>query len=186
MKKLLLILIVLFCVLTYLSISNTSTKNVALSNATQQLKQRIDSAKMISYVDKAFNVQISYPDFFAVCDTFPGTARFSYLNDSVNDIKMVLFVEPNVEGWDIAEAVGHLSDSVNVCMSQGDDYFIMSGRLSESPSVLFLEKCFLIDGNWVDYTIYYNSSHEKVTGRLLDTVIKWNPKTANLTRSLII
>ena len=152
-----------------------SPENVRFRDV-QQLKRQIDSVKIITYLDKTYNVIISYPDIFVATDTTPGTARFRFPNDSVNEIALTMFVEPNIEGWNIKEAVQHLSDSLNTCIEEGKNYFIMTGKFSDNPSALFIEKCFLIDGNWIDYTLYYVSYYEEATERLADLVKKWEPR----------
>ena len=155
-----------------------SPENVRF-RAVQQLKRQIGSAKMITYLDQAYNVRISYPDFFVVTDTTPGTARFRFPNDSVNEIALTMFVEPNIEGWNIKEAVLHLTDSLNTCIEEGKDYFIMTGEFSDNPRALFLEKCFLIDGNWIDYTLYYVSYYDEAIERLANLVKEWEPRNNN-------
>lgn len=150
---------------------------VRTDNSPQQLKQRIDSAEMKSYWDKTNDVEVFYPDFFNCADTTEvGTARFHFPSEKEKELSLVYFVEPNVDGWSIHEAVENLSDSVNICEQEGKDFFIMSGQFSQEPRGLFLEKCYLIGGKWFNYTLYYLSSHESSIGRLLDMVKEWNPK----------
>ena len=156
----------------------TSPENVQF-RAVQKLKHQIDTTKMITYLDKAYNVRISYPELFVATDTTPGTARFRFPNDSVNEIALTMLVEPNIEGWNIKEAVQNLSDSLNVCIEEGKDYFIMTGKFSDNPCALFLEKCFLIDDNWIDYTLYYASDYEEAIERLANLVKEWKPMNNN-------
>jgi hypothetical protein len=144
---------------------------------TQQLKQRIESAKMKTYWDADYNVEVCYPDFFVVCDTAKlGTARFYYPSEQEQEISLKMFVEPNVEGWNIHEAVEHLSDPQNICQEEGDDYFIMTGQISKEPGALFIEKCYLVNGMWIDFTLYYLAEDEIAIGRLKDMVKNWTPR----------
>jgi hypothetical protein len=77
---------------------------------TQQLKQRIESAKMKTYWDADYNVEVSYPDFFVVCDTAElGTARFYYPSEQEQEISLKMFVEPNVEGWNTKRMESYVS-----------------------------------------------------------------------------
>ena len=140
------------------------------------LKQLIDAAVMKTYTDGEYQVKVSYPDFFVMTTAEPGTARFNYADEQHHHISMVMFVEPNVEGWSVAEAVKQIADFDNICEKQGKDYYIMSGQLSADPRACFYEKCYLMNGNWVDYAVYYLAEDKEAVGRLIKTVKDWNPK----------
>ena len=148
---------------------------------TQRLKQRIDSSEMKSYWDADYHVEVYYPDFFVVCDTAEeGTARIYYPSKQEQRIALMMFVEPNVEGWIIHEAIKNLSNSNNVCQEEGEDYYIMSGQLDQDPRARFFEKCYLINGMWINYTVYYLAEDKDAIGRLIDTVKEWNPRASML------
>jgi hypothetical protein len=140
------------------------------------LKEQIDAAKMRTYRDGENRVEVSYPDFFVVGTAEPGTARFHYPDQQEHQISMVMFVEPNVEEWSISDAVKNLSDANNVCEEEGKDYYIISGRMAEEPNIRFCEKCYLMNGKWVDYSVYYLAADKEAVGRLIETVKQWNPK----------
>ena len=156
---------------------NQSGQMEVLDNDSPELKKKIDSARMLTYTDKTYDVTIPYPGFFDASDTTEaGSAHICY--PSINDrkIALVMFVEPNIEGWNIKEAVEHLSDSANVCLVEEKDFFIMEGKLDKKGHSLFLEKCYLMDDKWIDYTVYYRAEHKNAVGRLLDMVKEWKPK----------
>ena len=156
-------------------------QGVEMKSEPYELKQRIDSAVMKTYRDADYHVEISYPDFFAVCDTTEdGTARFYYPSNQEQRIALKMFVEPNVEGWNIHEAIKNLSNSNNVCQEEGEDYYIMSGQLDQDPRARFFEKCYLINGMWINYTVYYLAEDKDAIGRLIDTVKEWNPRASML------
>ena len=140
------------------------------------LKQMIDAAVMKTYTDGEYQVKVSYPDFFVMTTAEPGTARFNYADEQKHVISMVMFVEPNVEGWSVAEAVKQIADFDNICEKQGKDYYIMSVQLSADPRACFYEKCYLMNGNWVDYAVYYLAEDKEAVERLIKTVKDWNPK----------
>ena len=78
----------------------------------EELKQMIDSASIKVYKEKRYGVLAPYPDFFEVDTTSsPSTGRFNYpfiADDSINlstGIGIVMFVEENIEKWNIKEAV---------------------------------------------------------------------------------
>ena len=177
MKRLRFVVIISLTMLLVMVVACCSKhKTEQIKKVNEDLKARIDSAKMLAYTDKTYNVTVSYPDFFQDSDTTEnGTARFNYPDNIKKEISLVMFVEPNVDGWNVKEAVKHLSDSLNHCVKEGDNYFIMSGQLKGNSQALFLEKCFLIDNHWVDYTLYYYPRHKKAIGRLADLLMVWEP-----------
>lgn len=176
MRKLLFLLCVIICGLTYVLSVNTPRKTGAGISPVKQLKKRIDSAEMKTYYDNKYDVVVYYPDFFVITDSMPGTARFRYPGDSVTTVALTMFVEPNIEEWNIEEAVYNLSDSANVCKKVGENFFIISGKFSDAPLAHYLEKCFLIDGNWIDYTLYYDAYNESAIERLYNMLLEWNPR----------
>lgn len=136
-----------------------------------QVKERIENAKMKTYVDKRYGVRVPYPDFFVADTSKAGTARFTYYDKSQQmKVRLAMFVVPNVEGWSIKEAAEELCDSVSVCQTVGKDYYIMYGS---AEGFQYIEKCFLIDNNWIDYTVYFHDERE--VQRLIDTVLTWTP-----------
>ena len=164
--------------------SKTSTpKVVEEKNIIQLFKEQIDTAEMRTYVDKDYNVEVSYPSFFAVCDTTEnGTARFYFPNKQKGAVALIMFVEHNVDGWNIHEAVENLSDSLNICREEGKNYYLMTGSVDESSRIFFVEKCFLIDNKWYNYTLFYPAEFGGVMGRLRDTVKNWTPQPSTVKR----
>ena len=156
-------------------------QGIETRSETQRLKQRIDSAVMKTYLDTDYLVEVSYPDFFVVCDTVEeGTARIYYPSKQEQRIALMMFVEPNVEGWIIHEAIKNLSNSNNVCQEEGEDYYIMSGQIDQEPRARFFEKCYLLNGLWINYTVYYFAEDKDAIGRLIDTVKEWYPRASML------
>ena len=152
-------------------------ENTAVTTGeTMGLKEQIDAAKMRTYRDGENRVEVYYPDFFVVGTAEPGTARFHYPDQQEHQISLVMFVEPNVEEWSISDAVKQLSDANNVCEEEGKDYYIISGRMAEEPNIRFCEKCYLMNGKWVDYSVYYLAEDKEAVGRLIELVKDWNPK----------
>lgn len=155
---------------------NQSGQTDVLDNDSTELKKRIDSAQLLTYTDKTYDVTIPYPDFFDASDTTEaGTAHICYPSFRDKEIILTMFVEPNIEGWNIKEAVEQLSDSANICLAEGKDFFIMEGKVDKKGHGLFLEKCYLLDDNWIDYTVYYRADHKNAVGRLIDMVKEWEP-----------
>ena len=142
------------------------------------LKSQMDTAKILTYVDKTCNVSVPYPSFFEVSDTSEaGTARFCYPNIMDRKITLTMFVETNVEGWSIKDAVEHLSDSTTTCLDSNKYFFIMVGKRKEGNRGCYVEKCFLVNDYWIDYTLFYKPEYEETDGieKLMEMVMKWEP-----------
>ena len=108
------------------------------------LKSQMDTAKILTYVDKTCNVSVPYPSFFEVSDTSEaGTARFCYPNIMDRKITLTMFVETNVEGWSIKDAVEHLSDSTTTCLDSNKYFFIMVGKRKEGLNITKHEYIFV-------------------------------------------
>jgi hypothetical protein len=166
MKKLFFIFLALLCL---------GWASNLLFNREDNVKEKLESPKMLTYIDKTYGVKVQYPDFFDASDTTePGTARFHYINGNRRDISLVMFVEPNIKCWNIADAISNLSDSTTICMESTEDYYIMLGKLDNGRGS-YVEKCFLIDNTWVNYTLYYKPQYEEMMGKLKEMIMKWEP-----------
>lgn len=140
-----------------------------------QIQHRIDSAKMKTYTDRVYGVNVQYPAFFNVMDTMEaGSARFSYPDKEIG-IRLSMFVEPNVDGWTVKEAVKHLTDSMTFCVKEGKDFFILEGTITQESSGAYLEKCFLLGDKWIDYTLFYGAEYENALERLKEMIREWHP-----------
>ncbi len=149
-------------------------KVVSFEDKVEALKGRIDSAVMRTFVDEGTGAYVLYPDFFEADTMDEATGRFTYEDDATGSFwKLVMFVEPNVDGWDIQEAVDTLCDSNTTLVEQGDDFYLLSGRMKRHRNTYFLEKCFLINNLWYNCTIYYDVRCERAAERLIEMVRKW-------------
>ena len=185
MKKLFLVILVIIgigCLICcpYKSVDETSKAEESLPKEEQDLKSPMDTAKILTYIDKTYNVRVPYPSFFEVTDTSEvGTARFCYPDIMERKIALTMFVEPNVEGWTIKDAVTHLSDSTTTCMDSNEYFFIMFGKLKgeEQGQGYYVEKCYLVNDYWIDYTLFYRPEFEGKDGieQLMTMVMKWEP-----------
>ena len=149
---------------------------ISKSDACAELKKKMEKGEMKTYIDTTYNVAVPYPDFFEVATLEPGTARFFYRVGDEKAVAIVMFVEPNIEGWNIQEAAVNLSDSANFCIGVGENFFLMSSTKYVDPDHPFFEKCFLIDGNWIDYAVYFQSDYLDAIYPLLYTLLDWKPQ----------
>lgn len=140
------------------------------------LREQISSAIMVDYYDKTFDVRIAYPDIFTEFDTLEaGTARFFYPSKESKEISLFMFVEPNVEKWSIKDAIFNISDSTTECLMEGENFYILTGELGNSPHVMYIEKCYLVGNNWIDLTLYYIPKYKDAVERIVELVKNWNP-----------
>ena len=152
--------------------SSTQTDNAP--NATS-LKDRINAAQEKNYHDKTYNVTVPYLDCFDADTAEAGTARFEYRYDEKTHIRLVMFVEPNIEGWNIKDAVSNLAVGSERCLKETDNFFIMTGEMSDGAGYSFMEKCFLVADNWIDLAMYYPTNKENDVERFIEIVKNWNP-----------
>ena len=172
MKKILLfaIAIVVICWMN----RNPGRKMYDGLNPAEKLEKRIESAEMKTYVDEKSNVKIPYPAFFNKEDTKDGSPLFTYCDGETKVISMSLYVEVNHEGWDIEEAVEHLTDSNTICLEMCENYFVLAGKML-GDNVFWLEKCYLINDQWMDYIVFFNPLYRRALKTLLEGVMDWNP-----------
>lgn len=161
-------------------------KNVSEQKSEPNLEQWLKSAEWKTYVDKTYQVEVEYPDFFETDTVEAGTARFICFDGENKIVQISMFVEPNVEGRTIEEAAKELCDSFSTCLEVGKDYYIMEGCLKDAPNYLFLEKCYLIGDNWYNLTVYYHVKYKDAIGRIQESVKGWNPKSRKGTNSFTI
>ncbi|MCR5819563.1 MAG: hypothetical protein K6F94_01235 [Bacteroidaceae bacterium] len=123
-----------------------------------------------------FAVRVPYPSIFEAETTEEGTARFVCMDGERKVMELVMFVEPNVDGWDINGAVAQLSDSLTRCIDKGADFLTLAGWADERGEVQYVEKCFLWDGVWYDLSLYFVCRYAEAAECLIPVVRTWIPK----------
>ena len=140
----------------------------------QQFHTKMESTKMLKYIDPEVNIKVLYPDFFDSADNTEGSARF-YYPDSLNwEISLTMYV--NGGRYCTKEAIEHFSNSFTTCLAKGDDFFILYGKVDENARTKFLEKYFLVDGKWIEYSLFYRTRLEGGCTRLMSVIIDWDPR----------
>ena len=61
-----------------------------------------------------------------------------------------------------------------VCLDRGYDYYIVKGNSFLGKS--FYRKTFLVNNNWIGYTLSYDEDCEEEIGRLTTLLKDWNPR----------
>lgn len=150
--------------------------DVKWDTAETLLRKRINSAQMIEYYDRKSGSKLFFPDFFVITDTKEdSTVCFHYPDEPHKELMFEFFVTPNVDRWSIQDAISELTDSVTECIMEDKDFFILSGEFDASYHIMFIEKCYLIDDEWFDFTFYYLPKHKPAVDRLIKLIKEWNP-----------
>ncbi len=138
----------------------------------EEMKQKLDITEIRTYIDKKNNVKLFYPAFFEAVDTSgTGSASFIYKLDYRSEISLKLAVDSNILNRDVEKALNYIInryDSSVICLDKGHDFYIVKGNS-------FLRKAFLINNNWIGYTLSYDADCEEDIGRLITLLKDWNP-----------
>ena len=144
----------------------------------EEMKRYLDITEMRTYIDKKYNVKLFYPAFFDVVDTCgTGSASFNYKLDYSSEVSLKLAVDSNILNRDIEKALDYIidqSDSSTICLDRGNDYYIVKGNSFLGKS--FYRKTFLVNNNWIGYTLSYDEDCEEEIGRLTTLLKDWNPR----------
>ena len=139
----------------------------------EEMKRYLDITEMRTYIDKKYNAQLFYPAFFDVVDTCgTGSASFNYKLDYSSEVSLKLAVDSNILNRDVEKALDYIinrSDSSTICLDKGNDFYIVKGSS-------FLGKSFLVNNNWIGYTLSYDEDCEEEIGRLTTLLKDWNPR----------
>ena len=139
----------------------------------EEMKRYLDITEMRTYIDKKYNVKLFYPAFFDVVDTCgTGSASFNYKLDYSSEVSLKLAVDSNILNRDVEKALDYIinrSDSSTICLDKGNDFYIVKGSS-------FLGKFFLVNNNWIGYTLSYDEDCEEEIGRLTTLLKDWNPR----------
>jgi len=139
----------------------------------EEMKRYLDITEMRTYIDKKYNVKLFYPAFFDVVDTCgTGSASFNYKLDYSSEVSLKLAVDSNILNRDVEKALDYIinrSDSSTICLDKGNDFYIVKGSS-------FLGKSFLVNNNWIGYTLSYDEDCEEEIGRLTTLLKDWNPR----------
>ena len=177
MKKWSILIVVVFLFfVAYLSYpSHKTSKPYAVL-----LKEKLDSTEISVFCfNETPKFEVEYPECFTVevDSEYIGSVRFLFDEGNVR-LTLSHFIEPNVEGWSIREAMDSLSKMGNISKKElGDRFYILEGTLNMGGyKVGTVEKCFLIEGFWINYTFYYYPAIYKTSVmRIIEMIRKWEP-----------
>ena len=142
-----------------------------------RIKKRLDTTTTQTYRFEEEVCQVDYPSCFHVKSKDSSVVRF--IMEDENDhvrIGLTCFIEPNVEGWNVNEAVDSvLSDNRHFTFKYvGSNYYVLYEDIPDNGMCSF-EKTYLIANKWYSYTLYYQKTLEKQVERLMELVLAWHP-----------
>ena len=141
------------------------------------LKNKIDKAEMIEFVDSFYSAKLLYPDFFRVDTTGKlDDIRFYFSDENVKDLSLGLSYYPprsfeNIDNFiRICE-----SDSMYVCLEKKKRSFILKGKDGPNSEYIYLIKYTKGRYWWIVCTLTYEPQYENSVKRLIKIVKKLKP-----------
>lgn len=162
-----LIISVLFLLMGLASCSEKGNDSVAV------LKQRIENAEMIEYVDTFYGAKILYPDIFKIDSVGDGYARFSYSDANVKELNLTYCKYPPRLFGNAEEAVKSLTDSLTTFSRVKSGSFIMTEEKEHFPQIKCVSKFYRTLKGWTSYSLVYEKQYEEAVERLANMVKDW-------------
>jgi len=142
----------------------------------EKLKQRLESEQLALYINPKYKVAVPFPAFFDADTLDPDTTRFTYLGEGDKILRASMRVVPNIANWDVKGAVADLCNSNTRCIEMGENYFILVREIFGEYPLKTVEKCYIVDGKCIDYTLYYSTSYDDAVGKLKKMIMDWKPR----------
>ena len=139
------------------------------------LKQKINNAKMIEYVDSVYGAKLLYPDFFEVDTTDEySKVRFCYSDDNVKELNLSLDYFPPRLFENVDKIVDLFkSDSLYECIEKKNGSCIMKGKDGPNSEYIYLIKYYRSSHGWAACTLIYEPQYEDAVERLAKMVKGW-------------
>lgn len=167
MKKIITIIIIVLFTGCYVSCDNNSDDPIEI------LRQRIDKAEMVEYVDTLYGAKLLYPDFFRVDSIGKIYADFSYSDENVKNLSLSYFIYPPRIFDNSKDAVRKLSDSLTTFSRVKERSFIMTEEYEYFPQIKCVFKFYKTRHGWTSYTLTYDKQYEDAVERLIKMVKDW-------------
>lgn len=143
------------------------------NNSVAILKQRIDNAKMVEYVDTLYGAKLFYPDFFKTDSVGKYYASFSYSDESVKDLNLTYFIYPPRLIESSKEYVCRNTDSLTTFSKVKTGSFIMTQEYEYFPQSKCVFKFYKTQHGWISYMLTYEKQYEKAVERLINMTKDW-------------
>ena len=137
------------------------------------LKQRIDKAEMVEYVDSIYGAELLYPDFFKIDSVGKGYACFSYSDKNVKELSLTYCKYPPRLFGNTEEAVKILSDSLTTFSRVKTSSFILTEEYEYFPQIKCVSKFYRTLNGWTSYSLVYEKQYEDAVVRLAKMVKDW-------------
>lgn len=140
----------------------------------ERLKQKIDKAEMVEYIDSVHGVKLLYPNFFSIKKVDNYCAEFNYSDKDVKEICLSYrLIPPRI--FDTTDELLLLTDdSVTTCIKKKNHYIILKTEDNE-PYPLSLDKYYTSIHGWIRVSIEYDKKYEGAVKRLIKQVEQWKP-----------
>jgi hypothetical protein len=167
MKKIIAIIIIMFITGCYVSCDNNSNDPVEI------LKQRINKAEMVEYVDTLYGAKLLYPDFFKIDSVGKIYADFSYSDENVKELSLSYFRYPPRLIESSKDFVRRHSDSLTTFSRVKRGSFIITEEYENFPRIKCVLKFYHTRYGWAGYCLTYEKQYEDAVERLIKMVKDW-------------
>ena len=167
MKKIIAIIMIILFTGCFVSCDNNS------NDPAEILRQRIESAEMIEYVDTFYGAKLLYPDFFKVDSVGKCYASFSYSDENVKKLNLFYSIYPPRLIENSKEAVRIMSDSLTTSSKVKRRSFILTQEYEHFPQIKEVFKFCKNRHGWSCYYLTYEKQYEDAVERLIKVVKDW-------------
>ena len=144
------------------------------SNPAEILKQRIDKAEMVVYVDSIYGARLFYPEFFHVDSIGKYYVQFSYSDENVKELCLEYDIIPPRLFDSSEEAVRILSnDSLTTASKVKKGSFVITQEYECFPRLKCIMKHYKTIHGWARYSLTYEKQYEDAVERLTKMVVDW-------------
>ncbi len=152
----------------YLASCNTKSNDPA-----EILKQRINNAKMVEYVDTFYGAKLLYPDFFKIDSIGNYYASFSYTDSNVKELNLYYKIWPPRMEENPKEVARSLTDSFNTFLNVKSCSYIMIQEYENFPEIKCVFKNYKTQHGWTSYVLTYEKQYEEAVERLIKMTKDW-------------
>lgn len=143
------------------------------SDPVKELKQKINKARMLEYVDSLHGARLLYPDFFVVDSVGKNYASFSYSDKNVKDLNLFYFKYPPRLIENPKEMARSCTDSLTKYTRVKDGSFIEIQEYEYFPQIKCIFKFYKTQHGWTSYILTYDKRYEDAVERLIKMTMDW-------------
>lgn len=166
MKRLITIIMLVLSIGGFVSCTNSN-------DPVEILRERINNAEMVEYVDSIYGAKLLFPCFFQVDSIGKYCASFSYSDDNVKELILEYSILPPRLIDNSKEAVHMFSDSLTISSKVKKSSFILIQEYEYLPQIKSVFKYYKTIHGWACYTLTYEKKYEESVERLINMVKDW-------------